>query len=165
MLDRFGSTTDMFVADRMAKDCLIFPASGVDLTAVAAMADVAVSRGSNAPAAPYFLFCKSLAEFRLGHYEEALKWAQRPAASSFVHPKAGGYAIIAMSQFQLNQLNEARAALAACQKIVAEQMPRPGQELGRDWRDWIIVQALHSEAMKLIDGEPVSPTPQGVASP
>jgi len=165
MIAKFGRTTDMFIADRMAKDCLIIPASGVDLTPIAAMADVAVSRGSNAPAAPYFLFCKSLAEFRLGHYEEAVKWAQRATASPFAHPKAGGYSVIAMSQFKLNQLNEARAALSESQKIIDQQMPRPEQELGRDWRDWIIVHALHSEAKRMIEGDSTSATPQAVSSP
>jgi serine/threonine protein kinase/Tfp pilus assembly protein PilF len=164
ILDKFSGTTDMFVADRMAKDCLILSSSGVDLTAVAAMADVAVSRGSNAAAAPYFQFCKSLAEFRLGQYEEALKWAHLATASPLLHPKAGGYSVIAMSQFKLNQLAEARVAFHESQKIVENQMPKPEKELGRDWRDWIIVHALRSEAEQMIEGESGA-TPQAISSP
>ena len=153
IVTRFRNTTDLYVADRMAKDCLILPSAGVELTAVAALADLAVSRGSNAAAAPYFKFCKALAEFRLCHYEEAINWARLAAQGSFVCPKANAAAVIAMSQFKLNQLDNARAALAECGKIIEEKLPKPEQDLGTDWRDWIIAHALRSEARQLIDGE------------
>ena len=65
------------LADPTAKDCLIIPASGLDLKPVAAMADIAAARGSNSSVR----CCKALAEFRLGHYEESVKWAQLAAKS------------------------------------------------------------------------------------
>jgi len=43
IVSTFSNTTDMFVADRMAKDCLMLPSAGVDLNAVAAMAKLAVT--------------------------------------------------------------------------------------------------------------------------
>jgi serine/threonine protein kinase len=153
IIPRFGNTTDPYVADQMAKDCLIVPSVGVDLTPVAALADVAVNRGSNATAAPYFRFCKSLAEFRLGHYEEAIKWANLAAQGSFVCPKANAAAVIAMSQFKLNHLEEARTAFAECNKLIEQKLPKPGQDFGVDWRDWIIAHALQSETKLLMGGE------------
>jgi len=44
--------------------------------------------------------------------------------------------------------------LSDCNKIIEEQMPKPERELGRAWRDWIIAQALQSEAKRMIEGEP-----------
>ncbi|HEY3913400.1 MAG TPA: serine/threonine-protein kinase [Verrucomicrobiae bacterium] len=154
IVSRFRNTTDPYVADKMAKDCLILPSAGVDLKSVAALADVAVSRGSNAAAAPYFKFCKALAQYRLGHYQAATNWAGLAIQGSFDYPRASAAAVMAMSQFRLNQLDNARATLAYCNKVIEEKMPKFGQDLGGDWVDWIIAHALQSEAKELIDVKP-----------
>jgi len=133
----------------------MFPSSGADLTAVAALADVAVSRGSNAPVSPHFQFCKALAEFRVGHYKEAVNWANLASQGPYVYPKANAAAVMAMAQFKLNQLDKARTALAECNKVIEEKLPKLEKgDLGEDWRDWIIASALRAEAKRLIDGEP-----------
>ncbi|MCW1922839.1 tetratricopeptide repeat protein [Luteolibacter arcticus] len=150
---KFGETKDVFVADRMAKACLILPLPALDLKAVAAMAERAVNDGSKEVAAPYFQFCKGLAEFRLGHYEEALTWTRRAADGPFREAKAGAFTVLAMAEFKLGRLEEARAALAECDKLIAEQLPDSEQQIGREWRDWLIIQALRSEAKRLMEGE------------
>jgi hypothetical protein len=53
---------------------------------------------------------------------------------------------------------EARAALAECNKICEEKLPKPDADLGKDWRDWIIAHALLSEAKRTIDGDSPSET-------
>jgi hypothetical protein len=68
-------------------------------------------------------------------------------------PKACAYAVIAMSQSKLGRSEEARTALAECNKIIEGQLPAPGEDLGRDWRDWIIAHAMHAEAERMIGGE------------
>jgi serine/threonine protein kinase len=151
--------TDPGFADWMAKECLILPSTGADLKVVSALADIAVTRGSNSPALPYFQFCKSLAEFRLGRHEEAVNWARRAAGGSFLYPKASAAAVMAMSEFKLNQLEQARTSFSNCNKLIEEQMPKPGQVIGKDWRDWIIARALQSEAKRMIDGAPSSAAP------
>ena len=149
---RFASTTNVYIADKMAKDCLILPSSGVDLNVVAAMANLAVIGGSNSPAAPFFQCCKALAEYRQGHHQEAINWAHLAAKGPFPHSKAEAAAIIAMSQFKLNQLDEAQTALADCDTIIEKKLPKLGEALGQDWRDWIIAHALQSEAKQMING-------------
>ena len=59
-----------------------------------------------------------------------------------------------MSEFNLTQLDKARTALVDCNKLIEQKLPKPGQDLGNDWRDWIIARALRSEAKRLIEGEP-----------
>jgi len=155
MLVRFGNTTDYHVADRVAKDCLILPQSGVDLGQVAALADLAVTRGSNSSSAAYFQFCKALAEYRLGHHQEALDWSQRAAKGRVAHVQSEATAIIAMSQFKLNQLDKARTALASCNQMNKEDLQKfQSGEMGNTWRDWIIARALQSEAIRMIEDEP-----------
>jgi serine/threonine protein kinase len=150
---RFGETSALAVADRMAKDCLILPSAGVDLKPVAVMAEVAVSKGASTPPAPFYQCCKALAEYRQGHFDGAAHWAELAAKNPFPYSQAEAEAILAMSQYQLKQVEKARIALAKGDTVVAEQLPKLGShDLGYDWRDWIIVHALLTEAKGLIEG-------------
>ena len=153
IVSRFSNTTDPSVADKMAKDCLVLPSSGVDLKLVAAMADVAVTRGSNSGAFLHFQCCKALAELRQGHYEQATNWASIAARSDYPYLKADSSAIKAISFFKLSRPDDARAALNDCDRVMDASVPRFPNELGDDWRDWIIAHALQSEAKQMIDGE------------
>ena len=143
----------------MTKACLILPASGVDLKTVAALADVMASRGSDTSAPPKFRLCQALAEFRLGHFEQAVNCAQPGVNSSSRHSRAHAAAIMAMSQFRLNQVDAARTTLADCNQVI-EKLPKlESGDLGDSWRDWIIAHALQSEAKRMIDGEGASAQP------
>jgi tetratricopeptide (TPR) repeat protein len=153
IIARFSGTTNPGIADQMAKDCLILPSSGVNLEPVAALADFAVVHGENWGAYHFFQCCKALAEYRQGHFEGAAKWAERAAKDAFPYSQAEAYAILALSHYQLKQVEDARAALAKCNQVVEEQLPKAGpRELGSDWRDWIIAHALLTEARGLIEG-------------
>jgi eukaryotic-like serine/threonine-protein kinase len=158
---RFGGTDDPMTADQLAKDCLILPSSGADLNGVAALADVAVTRGTNYSSFPFFECCKALAEYRQGHFEEAASWAARAARDPFRYSKAEGYAILAMADQQLHKDDDARAALTNCDDVIEHRFEKLGPEgIGQDWRDWIIGRALQTEARGLIKG---SPSPPGAA--
>jgi tetratricopeptide (TPR) repeat protein len=167
---KFAGATDPYTADRMAKDCLILPRPDAVLTVPAELANTAVTRGrGDAGALPFFQCCKALAEFRVGHYEEAVKWADLAAKGPLPHSQAEAAAIMAMAQFKLNQSENARTALARCNGIIEEKLPKPDkEELGTDWRDWIIAHALQSEAKQVIESErppsasPANPQEQSV---
>jgi tetratricopeptide (TPR) repeat protein len=150
----FSGTTNLEVADQMAKDCLILSSSGVNLEPVAAMAEFAVANGKTSGAYPFFQCCKALAEYRQGHFEGAVKWAEQAARNSFPYSQAEAYAILAMAQYQSKQVENPRPALAKCDKVVADRLPKlGGRDLSNDWRDWIIAHALLTEARSLIDAE------------
>ena len=151
IVSQFSNTTDPLVADKMAKDCLILPSSGVDLKSVAALADVAVSRGSNTTFGDYFQCCKALADFRQGHFEEAAKGAS--LETTIVPLKAAALAIKAMSLFQLGRSEEARIALADCDEIIKSWRPNFEEDsTWMEWQDWFIARALHDEAETLGQG-------------
>jgi tetratricopeptide (TPR) repeat protein len=154
ILSRFPTESFPVAADQMAKDCLILPSAGVDLQPVAAMAEVAVTRGQLEPAYPFFQCCKALAEYRQGHFDGAVKWAQFASMNPFPYSQAEAFAVLSMAQFKLNHAEEARVTLAKCEKVVRGQLPPLGmRELSRDWRDWIIAHALFTEATHLIRAE------------
>jgi serine/threonine protein kinase/Tfp pilus assembly protein PilF len=148
---RFAGTTNCFVADRMAKDCLIVPLSGFDPAAVSTLADKAVTLGHKEAALPFFQTCKALAEYRTGKFQNAVDWAERALKSSFRHAQAEAGAVQAMALFKLEQHEAARAALARCADIVERKLPPPGSsDIGADWRDWIICRTLLNEARALL---------------
>src|SRR6266481_3902494 len=64
ILATFTNTTDPYIDERIAKDCLLLPDSGVDLEFVDNLADKSVSLGSNYPDAPYFQVAKAMSAYR-----------------------------------------------------------------------------------------------------
>jgi tetratricopeptide (TPR) repeat protein len=153
----FRGATDVYAADRMAKDSLILRRPGADLNVAVELADTAVTVGAGSPAFDFFECSKALAEYRQGHWAQAIDWAQRVATNSHPYPQAEACAIMAMAQAQSQHAEQARSALAQCAKIVENKMPKiDSGDLGSDWRDWIIAHALLSEAQSLVQGPPSS---------
>lgn len=156
MLDRFGDADQPDIADRTAKTCLLVPDAVPDLDRVMKLADRAVNGTENHPYYRYFVFVKALAEYRADRNAEAVKWLERFA------PHAGGanvdaaaFAVLAMAQHRLGQIEAGRAALDSAAKIVGEQMPDPiaGRSFGNDWDDWLRCLVLFREAHGLLKKE------------
>src|SRR5262249_4041214 len=112
MLRRFGDTTNSYIADRVAKSCLLSPRSDVDLRLVDRLADTALAAGEADACMPVFKMCKGLSMLRLGNFEKAIEWTEKSLDSSFVHAKAQAYAILAIAHWHLGHKDEARAMLA-----------------------------------------------------
>src|SRR5262249_44881611 len=108
---RFSNTTNLIEADQMAKSCLILPSAGVDLKTLETMTRLAVTNGKNHAFYNYFECSESLAEYRLGNYNEALKWAQTTARYHYAPTESEAQAIIAMAQYNLGDEENARQAL------------------------------------------------------
>src|SRR5262249_41395903 len=144
----FSNTTDLYVADRTAKDCLILPSSGADLKAVSALADLAVTRGkASGRGYAWFRCCKALAEYRQQHFGQAIEWAASITKGDFPYAQAEAYAILSMAQNKFDATNAAQRALADCDQVI-DKLPPPGTYVGQDWPDWIIAHALQSEAIQ-----------------
>ncbi len=158
ILQRFSAPTDVQVADRMAKDCLILPVSGLDLQQVESLADYAVTRGEKNPAFPLFCSCKALAEYRLKDFHAAIEPAQKALASSFPYSAAQAYFVLAMSQHATGNEAEAQSNYAKMQALIKNKMPRvDDRNLDQDWRDWVIVHALAKEAQAEMEPQPQAP--------
>jgi len=94
----------------MAKVCLILSSSGVDLKTVAAMAELAASRGSKEGAALIFTFAKGWRSFVWAITTKPSGGPVSQLKSPIPQPKAGAAAVLAMSEFKLDQLENARSA-------------------------------------------------------
>jgi tetratricopeptide (TPR) repeat protein len=135
MLRRFGNTTHSYIADRVAKSCLLLPRSDVDLLLVDRLADTALAAGESDSCMPLFQMCKGLSMLRLGNFEKAIEWSEKSLNnSSFVHAKAQGYAILAMAHWHLGHKDEARAMLAKGNTLAPRLISDdPAARAGEKW--------------------------------
>jgi hypothetical protein len=153
MLEKFKGTNDPYIANRVAKACLILPSSGADLKEIAVLADTAVREGANIAYLPWFQVTKGLAEHRFGRFTNSLEWAQKISFGENPRRDAEACAILAMAHYRLQQLDEARSALAKGVEIADTKLPKAESgDIGEDWWNWIIAQALMDEANNLING-------------
>ena len=166
-LAQFGQTADAYTAERMAKDCLILPDSRVDLGAVSAWADTAVTAGKDSDDLPWFQLCKGLAEYRQGHFAAAVDWTQKALSRAGVNLQrdAEAYLVLAMARYGSRQADEARAAFAKGVDITERKLPNLDSGfLGDYWIDWIITHALVREAKELIHGPSANAAEQPAAA-
>jgi hypothetical protein len=142
-VERFSNATDPFVLNRIAKDALILPGSGVDLQVLADMAWRSLSAGTNISS-----HLVAIAEYRLGRYASALAWADR---SSHAGVKVAGVEletniIAAMAREQLGDHDGALAGLQECERRRDRCCGWPGC----DWLDGVFGRAMLEEATILI---------------
>ena len=107
----FTNTTNPYIDERMVQDCLLLPNSGVDLHLIDSRADASITYAATNDL-PYFQACKAMSEYRLGHYSEANKWADKVIESSIASAQAKAYAVSAMAHWQLGQKDNAQTMLA-----------------------------------------------------
>jgi Flp pilus assembly protein TadD len=149
----FQKTNDPNTAERISKDFLMLPCSGPDLETAARLADTAANAPTNHPDITWFQFTKGLGEYRQGRFTSAVEWMQKVLATSPHDPNRDAEAsmVLAMSQYQQKQTEEAYATLAKGIRIADKKSPTlESGNLGDGWVDWIIARALMAEARALI---------------
>ena len=111
MLARFGSASDAPTLERAAKVCLLLTDAGVAPGEAGPLADKAVALGEKHDWAPYFQFTKGLAEYRRGHFTNAIVWTSKALVSLGVHDRdVQAYTVLAMANFRLSRTDEAQKA-------------------------------------------------------
>ena len=151
ILATFTNTNDVYLDERIAEDCVFMPDSGVDLEFVDKLADKSVSLGSNYPDAPYFQVAKALSVYRLGHFAEAIEWAEKTLKGPIVYPNAHAYAILAMADWQLGEKDAARRMLAKGNSLAPSVIHSHGViDFGDPWMAWLEARISLDEAATLI---------------
>jgi len=155
MLSRFGNTSEPSVAERMTKDCLMLPASGADAAVIARLADLSAQAAEKYSPHGWYEFAAGLAAYRRADYRSAIQWTRKTLQSVHQVRSVEAYMVLAMAYQRSNQPQDARQALADGLEHARKNLPRlESGDLGRDWLDWIIAQALLREATALIEGQP-----------
>jgi len=151
LLTKFANPTNPFIAERMVQDSLLLPNSWMDLNLADKLADTALALGGSDAALPYFQACKAMSTYRLGRYQEAIKWGERAASISVANAQAKADAILAMAHWQLGQKDKAREALAEGDALAPKFLPaNDTDELGESWVAWLFARISLDEATALI---------------
>ncbi len=147
-----SQTTDPYVADQVAKACLLRSASGQNLQALGRLADLAATRGAgDSGALPFFQLGKALAEYRLGHFAEAIAWAQKTYASSATSAHAQACGVLAMGYWRQGDKDLARAMLAKGETLAPAVLPASvAEDPGDGWQSWLYARTFLDEAAALI---------------
>ena len=151
IIARHGDARDGNVAERMAKDVLIWADSGVDLAVVESMVQTALAVESGHPGLAHFQFCRALLDYRRGRFASAMEWSGKVVASTTTIPRLQALSVLAMAQARSGQVDEGRRSLDGVLREAAESAARPDSPaLGGEWRDWIVLQALLAEARDVL---------------
>jgi len=152
LLTMFADTTDVYIADQVAKSCLFLATSEVDLQVVSLLADIAVTRGMGDPGAmPFYQDCKALCAYRRGHYAEAVEWARKPLKIPGIYVHGHAYGVLAMAYWQLGEKDKARAMLAQGDTLAPLTMPRSiAEDPANAWLAWLYARIQLDEATALI---------------
>jgi tetratricopeptide (TPR) repeat protein len=89
----------------------------------------------------------------LGHFPEAIEWAEKAARNSLADAsaKAKAYAVLSMVYWQLGEKDEARAMLAKGDILAPSILPGHGDvDVGGSWVAWLFARISLDEANALI---------------
>ncbi|HXU78823.1 MAG TPA: serine/threonine-protein kinase [Methylomirabilota bacterium] len=150
IVTQFADTTNPFVAERVAQDCLLLSDSGADLALMDKLANTSITAGSGDAAMPYFQACKAMSNYRLGRFSEAIDWGQKAAKSSMDFAQAKAYAVLAMAHWQLGEKDEARAALGRGEVLAGNSTESGAEDLGESWVAWLMARISLDEAAEAI---------------
>ncbi|MDB5293207.1 MAG: pknB, partial [Phycisphaerales bacterium] len=157
LLNRFGQSD----GDHPAKTCLLGPLQDEEAEAVMAMVDRALSSAADANALQYFHSAKGMAEYRRGHYVQALKWLRlsRDALTRTITAQGSRDQFIwdevrttddffiAMSQYRMGDVEAARETLALAQEQLRTRVPSDTSgSVKLQMSDWLMVQIIAREA-------------------
>ena len=168
-IKQFRSTTDPLIAERTFKNCLLLPASESLLASLAPLADVAAKSipenaapGNASWMIPWRCLSLALMEYRRGDYPGAIDWCNRclTYSNDTAARVATVHAILALSDHQLGQAENARSELARSRELIDNKFKAgldPGDGYQGFWFDWILGRILEREAIATIESPPPAP--------
>jgi serine/threonine protein kinase/tetratricopeptide (TPR) repeat protein len=153
-LDRFRNTADPTAAEQIAKDSLLIPWPDLDIEAVARLAEKAAA-STNHTLYPWFSLVRAFSEYRQGHSQTAVEWAQKALSTpnGCIEREVQAYAVLAMGYCRMNQLDQARAALESGMLLFDKTEGSQKGYFGVHWRDHIMMDIVWREATTLVQRE------------
>jgi tetratricopeptide (TPR) repeat protein len=149
MLDRFGGTTDLMVAERTARACLLLPLGGPELEAACELADRALTMAPGHSVQPWAEATRGLAAYRRERLADAVAWTDRclSRGPGDWNRELPAHLVRAMALLRLGRHDEAAAALATASDLYRTKVAKPGGRTeGGDWHDQVICEVLRREA-------------------
>jgi tetratricopeptide (TPR) repeat protein len=162
MLARFGHSDAPTIAERVSKTCLLLPSAvgEDDLAKIGKLAEHAVDSGQSSQWLHWFQMTRGLAEYRQGRFTNAVEWTQlvlgriaQAQDGAREMCEADSHFVQAMAQYQMNETEAARSALARGVDLVRTRLPKlDAMDVGPCWHDVLTAHILMHEAQALIQG-------------
>jgi tetratricopeptide (TPR) repeat protein len=149
MLDRFGPTTDLMIAERTAKACLLLPQGRPEQDVACDLADRAVAMAQGHWVRPWAEATRGWAAYRREHFADAVAWADRCLAQGpgDWNRELPAHLVRALALGRLGRRDEAGAARARASELYRTKVANPGGRAeGGDWHDQLICEVLWCEA-------------------
>jgi serine/threonine protein kinase len=158
---RFGQSNDLIITERVVKSSLLLPPSPELLASLVPLADriersipadVLTARYNDT--VPWRCLALALMNYRSGDYAGAVKWSTlglKLATGPSLSRVASMRAIGAMAHHQLDHRAEARAELAECQQVIAENFKTQFATADIAF-DWFLARLLEREAAAYVGG-------------
>jgi serine/threonine protein kinase len=143
MLNSFGPTNAASVCSQIAESSLLLPAGAEDLVEAVKLANQALDSFSEGK---WCQATKSLAEYRQGHYGDAVIFAEKARETQSI-----SCPVLAMAQWQMGKTNEARLAVANAKEIESSD-----PYCNCNWEDHLPMRILLREAQALIENKPAT---------
>ena len=158
VLEQFGDTADVRIAERIGKACLLDPdVSDAEAAVIHGLTEYAVTQGERSRSAKWFHAAAALSDYRTGQFDEALSHtarARRLARSTDPSLTALTHLINAMCEFHQERTDAATRSLESARQILTHTAADPKDgELPSDWYNWVICQVLEKEARELIGSQ------------
>ncbi len=158
MINRFGESAKRspYLAEQLAKTCLLIPNPKHELGPAVALAAIAVDSTENSDAFPWFIFTRALTHYREGQFAEAktrLDEFYKLSADENSYLLASAQALSALVQHDLGDMQAARESLRRANEIVTKELPQPDNAtfFAHDWPDWLRCLILIREASSSVD--------------
>ena len=122
------------------------------------LADATVFKTQAGPVREWFELARALVQYRAERFKSAAETIANSVPLQGNQRDASALSILAMSQFRLGKVDEARTALSNAQRIISTKMPKveKGETFGDDWHDWLHAQILCREAEQVLKVSPAS---------
>jgi hypothetical protein len=150
---RFGWSEDPPTAAEVAMGLVLQPAEA-RLATASELAETAVTGGTNHACLSNSQLVKALTEYRRGRFASAGDWARKSLSGSGTNytTAVAARAVLAMSQHQLKQTDEARKGLAQAAETFQTKLPKlESGDLGENWPEWLIARILLREARSVME--------------
>lgn len=145
-IERFKASTGV-AAHRVVKDILMLPLRDEELKAAEDLASRALA---SEPTNAWFQSTKGMAEYRSGHFEQAIPLLIEAGHSRNLYCQTESLLFGAMVYERLGRHGEARQSLAAAVQAMETKFPRPGEDLTAMAQDWVICRVARQEAEGMI---------------
>jgi tetratricopeptide (TPR) repeat protein len=152
MLDQFQETQDSSAAWKTCFACLISPSPVGNLEQLVGLAELALKGKDSADFKSRLYEARSLAAYRAGDFEEAIKWCaeSRKHDEGLDERRAHSLLIDAMALHQLKKTTEALVAFDQAIKHKDKAFPNESVVFKIYWRDWVVIELLRREAEALL---------------